>query len=143
MLTREQVMEAIVAGREDDCIDGRGYQRLAHFFAPGDYAKLGWELRDYVDPETVKPSEWTRENILEQLKNDVEFGFEKALNQRGISASLMHSVVLQWMWVLEDDLANHQEYAQYGLPLFKAVAVKYGFTNPIGEDSGNEGKYAG
>lgn len=33
--------------------------------------------------------EWTRENILEQLKSDVEFGFEKALDQRGISASLM------------------------------------------------------
>lgn len=31
--------------------------------------------------------QWTRENILEQLKSDVEFGFEKALDQRGISAS--------------------------------------------------------
>lgn len=29
----------------------------------------------------------------------------------------------------------------YGLPLFKATAVKYGWDNPIGEDSGRERKY--
>lgn len=28
-----------------------------------------------------------------------------------------------------------------GLPLFKATAVKYGWDNPIGEDSGRERKY--
>ena len=29
----------------------------------------------------------------------------------------------------------------YGLPIFKATAVKYGFENPIGEDTGSEKKY--
>jgi len=29
----------------------------------------------------------------------------------------------------------------YGLPLFKATAIKYGFPNPIGDDSGSERKY--
>lgn len=33
------------------------------------------------------------------------------------------------------------DYAFYGLPLFKATAVKYGWDNPIGEDSGRERKY--
>lgn len=33
------------------------------------------------------------------------------------------------------------DYAFYGLPLFKATAVKYGWDNPIGEDSGREKKY--
>lgn len=32
-------------------------------------------------------------------------------------------------------------YGFYGLPLFKATAVKYGWDNPIGEDSGRERKY--
>lgn len=65
-----------------------------------------------------EPKEWTRENILEQLKSDVEFGFEKALDQRGISASLMFYVVLRWNQVLEEGLENYPEenYAMYGLP---------------------------
>jgi hypothetical protein len=35
-----------------------------------------------------------------------------------------------------------RNYAQYGLPLFKATALKYDFENPIGDDLGNEPKYA-
>jgi len=37
---------------------------------------------------------------------------------------------------------DESEYAQYGLPLFKATAVKYGFSNWIGDDTGSEDKYA-
>lgn len=33
------------------------------------------------------------------------------------------------------------DYRFYGLPLFKATAVKYGWNNPIGEDSEREKKY--
>lgn len=36
---------------------------------------------------------------------------------------------------------SEDDYAFYGLPLFKATAVKYGWDNPIGEDSGRERKY--
>ena len=70
------------------------------------------------------------------MGRDVAFGFEKALDKRGISSGLMYSVVKMWLRVLEDELAKSDAYAQYGLPLFKAVAVKYGFPNPIGEDLG-------
>ena len=94
-------------------------------------------------PEEHVPLEWTRENVLKQLKDDVEFGFEKALNKRGISASLMFDVVRKWNKVLEEGLENWDEddYAMYGLPLFKATAVKYGFENPIGDDTGREDYY--
>ena len=87
--------------------------------------------------------EWTRENILEQLKDDVEFGFEKALNRRGISSGLMFDVVHKWNKVLEEGLEDWDEdhYAMYGLPLFKATAVKYGWDNPIGDAEGNESEY--
>jgi hypothetical protein len=101
---------------------------------------LGIELKDeYKGKHEPKP--FTRENILEQLKSDVDFGFQKALDQRGISSSLMHSVVKMWNWILEEGLEDFEEYAQYGLPLFRATALKYGFDNPIGEDTGAEDKY--
>lgn len=87
--------------------------------------------------------EFTRENVLKQLEEDVRFGFEKALNQRGISASLMFECVMMWNYILEEGLEDRDEddYGFYGLPLFKATAVKYGWDNPIGEDSGRERKY--
>jgi len=145
MLKIENVIKAVKNGRSSQCIDGRDYGRLIIFFGIKDWRHFGYTVKDIKDQKKKahKPRAWTRRNVLSQLKSDVAFGFEKALNQRGISASLMNDVVKMWMWVLEDDLQNHEDYAQYGLPLLKAVAVKYGFDNPIGEDTGNESKYAG
>lgn len=53
----------------------------------------------------------------------------------------MFDVVKEWLFILEDPLKYFDDYSMYGLPLFKAVAVKYGFDNPIGEDDGSEDKY--
>lgn len=39
---------------------------------------------------------------MKQLEEDVRFGFEKALNQRGISASLMFECVMMWNYILEE-----------------------------------------
>lgn len=36
---------------------------------------------------------------------------------------------------------DKENYAMYGLPLFKATAVKYGWENPIGDDNGDEEFY--
>lgn len=139
MLTQKQVLDAVGAGRKSECMDERDYGRLISFLPVSDWKTLGLEPKEGIE-HTPRP--WTRENILEQLAKDVEFGFEKALNRRGISASLMYEVVRMWLWVLEDDLEKFKNYEQYGLPLFKAVAVKYGFTNEIGDDVGNEHKYS-
>ena len=46
-----------------------------------------------------------------------------------------------WLWVLDDELDDFEEYTMYGLPLFKAVSLKYGFENMIGEEKGSELKY--
>lgn len=125
--------------------DGRCFNRLAEFMT---LAQMESVDLAYNDPEQAAKhvaKEWTRENILEQLKQDTEFAFEKALNKRGISAGCMFAVLQMWGWVLEEGLENwpDHDYAQYGLPLMKATAVKYGFDNPIGDDAGNEPKYEG
>jgi len=124
-------------------LDDRFGIRLCEFLTEEQCAKIGFEYKEEYKGKH-QPKEWTKENILEQLKADVEFGFEKALDKRGISSGLMFDVVLKWNRVLEDGLENwdKDEYAQYGLPLFKATAVKYGWDNPIGDDSGDEYKYS-
>jgi len=123
-------------------IDGRDVNRLADFIPENMLKDFGLELKEELKGKH-KPEELTKENILIHLKNDVAFAFEKALNKRGISSSCMFAVVKMWNWILEEGLENwnEDEYAQYGLPLFKATAVKYGFENPIGENKGNEDSY--
>lgn len=85
-------------------LDDRFGSRLAKFLTEEQLEKIGFKYDG--DEPYPEPKEWTRENILEQLKSDVEFGFEKALDQRGISASLMFYVVLRWNQVLEEGLES-------------------------------------
>lgn len=140
MKTLEQVLE----GFESQTLDGRDANRLFDFLTEEQGEKVGITLKDEFKG-THTPKEWTRENVLERLEKDVAFGFEKALNQRGISSGLMFAVVQMWNNILEDGLENwpDDDYAMYGLPLFKATAVKYGWNNPIGDDLGSEDHYNG
>lgn len=137
-----KTIEEIIKNYEnyETSIEDRFGRRLCQFLTREQMVKIGFELGGNVDHI---PKEWTRENIINQLKSDVEFGFEKALDKRGISSSLMFSVVMSWNKVLEEGLEDWDEdnYRYYGLPLFKATALKYGFDNPIGDDYGDECKY--
>jgi len=135
MKTLEQIKE-----RGSQSIDGRDFGRLAQFIPEADFPAFGLQIRDELKGKHV-PLPFTREAVLAQLEKDVDFGFEKALNQRSLSAGAMHDVVCMWNWVLEEGLEDMDDYAMYGLPVFKATALKYGWPNPIGEDTGAEEKY--
>ena len=135
-----RTLEYIKENYKSNCLDNRDLTRLMQFLPESDLPIFGIELKEeYKGKHTPIP--FTRENVLAQLEKDVEFGFEKALDKRGISASMMREVVQMWNWVLEEGLEGFGGYPMYGLPLFKATAVKYGFNNPIGEDKGTELKY--
>jgi len=138
MKTLEQVKDQY----KSNTLDGRDLNRLFQFIPEDQLEDFGLGIKDEFKGTHVA-IEFTKENVLKQLKEDVDFGFEKALNRRGISAGLMFEVVKMWNWVLEEGLEDFSDdnYAMYGLPLFKATAVKYGFDNPIGEDEGNEDEY--
>lgn len=139
MKSQKEILRIVKEGRDSKCLDGRDYSRLADFFPVEDWDVFGFELKEGASHE---PKIWTRENILKKVQDDVSFGFEKALNRRGISSGFMYEVVKMWLWVLNDEeLMNFDDYPMYGLPLFKAVAIKYGFNNPIGDDTGSEEEY--
>ena len=127
-------------------LDDRFGRRFADFLTKDEAFRLGIFTDEAIAAwDDTKVTPWTEENVIEQLRHDVAFGFEKALDRRGISASLMFATVQSWNKVLENELADWGDgsYAQYGLPLFKATAVLYGFDNPIGDDYGDEDCYAG
>ena len=136
MKTIEEVLEMY----KSNTLDGRDIYRLVDFIPEEKLGVFDMELKEEFSGKH-KEIPLTREAVLERLEDDVAFGFEKALNKRGMSASLMHDVVRMWNWILEEGLEDFEEYTQYGLPLFKATAVKYGFNNPIGDDEGTEDHY--
>lgn len=103
--------------------------RLCQFLTIDEMKRIGFTI-DAKHAATHQPLEWTEENVLKQLKEDVEFGYKKAVNERGISSSLMYMVVLDWCKVLDNEFSNWtaNDYGDYGKPLFIAVANKYGWT---------------
>lgn len=134
-------LEQILDTYKSKTLDGRDLNRLIQFIPEPLLVDCGIQLKpEYVGNHIA--IDFNRENILIQLEKDVEFGFEKALDCRGISSSLMYEVVSMWNWILEEGLEDFEDYAQYRLPLFKATAVKYGFDNPIRDDNGDEYKYS-
>lgn len=140
MKTIEQVIESY----KSETLDGRDINRLSQFLTIEELKTLGFEFSSDIAALSHHPIPLTREAVLESLERDLAFAFEKALNRRGLSAGMMWEVVQMWNYILEEGLEDFSDdnYAQYGLPLFKATALKYGFNNPIGDDTGAEDKYS-
>lgn len=130
-ISRSKVVEA-------ELLDSRDAIRLAQFVPEGRFEEIGVQLQEGMNHE---PLEWNAENVTRQLASDVDFAFEKGLNQRGISASLMAGVLEMWQRILDPGLVL-PGYAQYGLPIAKAMAVRFNLPNRIGDDHGDERQYA-
>lgn len=124
MKTLEYVKNHIDEFERDDLCDRRFTKRFIDFLDVSEWEKFNFKLKEGAEH---KPKEWTEENILKQLKDDLEFGIEKALNHRGISSELMTMVCLAWLDVLEDEDIDRNTYGYYGSELFKAIDKKYGF----------------
>ena len=123
MKTLEYVKEHIDEIELDEFLDKRFTKRFIDFIPSDEWNKYGYE---YVGKNEYIPKEWTEENILAQLRDDVEFAIEKATNHRGISAGLMNNVLKSWCIVLENGLEN-TDYGWYGDKLIKAIDKCYGF----------------
>lgn len=106
-------------------IDDRFGRRFSDFLTADQMKRIGWNVKKEYR-ETWTPKEWTEENILKQLYDDVQFGWVKCCDQRGISASLMAELVQKWCDVLENGLVDIP-YGYYGDNVFKTVAKKYGW----------------
>lgn len=137
-----KTLDYVLANYKAESFDGRDFLRILPFVTAEQAKQIGYEFKpDYA--LVHKQIEFTRKNILEKLKGDLAFAFEKALDQRGLSSMAMYYTIKFYNWILEDGLEDWPDdnYAMYGLPLYKATALKYGFDNPIGDDEGNESEY--
>ena len=124
MKSLEYVIEHYNEFEEDDFFDCRWTKRFLDFLPIGEWGKYGFEAADGFEHNQ---KEWTEQNILAQLKEDVEFGKEKANDERGISSGLMAMVVNSWCKVLENGLNLDGNDGWYHHKQFDIVAEHYGW----------------
>lgn len=124
MKTLEWVLENY---KNLETLDDRLGRRICQFLTDEQMTKIGYSWEGVDRPDNIIP--WTEENVLKQLKKDLDFGIEKATGHRGISASLMWDVCLAWCLILENGLYEEyiDNYGYYGDKLFKAIDEKYNF----------------
>lgn len=131
MKSLEYVKEHIDEFELDHFIDSRFTKRFIDFLPVPEWERFGFRYTGEGEPT---PKEWTKENILDQLKRDVEFGWEKCVDERGISSELMALVVKGWCRVLENNLDLRGNDGYYHRDQFLSVARHYGWKLEYGED---------
>ena len=124
MKTLEYVKEHIEEFEQDDFLDHRFTKRFLDFIPVSEWEKFGFK---YTGTNPCEPKEWNEKNILAQLKRDVEFGYEKAIEERGISSELMAMVVNAWCKILENGLNLDGDDGYYHMKQFLIVALNYGW----------------
>lgn len=102
---------------------------------------FGFETGDLVvclNYEDAKPflkegnEDWTatphdRESIIARMKEYMPFAWDKAQNQRGLSAGRSMCHFMAWTWLAGDDLGDLLTYDDYGIPHLKKICDHYGW----------------
>ena len=118
------VKEHLDEFEEDTFFDRRFTKRFINFLPLEEWSQYGFS---YIGEDEYIQKEWTEENVLEQLKQDVEFGYSKAEDERGISSELMAMVVNAWCKVLQNGLNLDGDDGWYHMKQFTIVADNYGW----------------
>jgi hypothetical protein len=124
-----EVVDYVVA-REGSClmIDQRDRARLTEFVTTvEELDKLGYGLEEGKTIEDLHNKEWNIENVLVQVKADIDFALEKAEGERGISSSLMHEVLQMWNFAFNTDVPDKNKYNDYGLDYIHRTAKAFDY----------------
>jgi len=83
--------------------------------------------------------------VKEYLQSALAFGCTKAGNHRGISAGIAISKIAEVLWMLGDNemqafAEDDRNYENYGVPILKKVAGRYGFELPKNIAEWEDGK---
>jgi hypothetical protein len=118
----KSLLDTILLVKENPSfVDNRRERRLVDFTPIDKFELLSLELAEGADASQHSPIEWNEENVLEQLKSDLDFAIEKAEGQRGISVALMKEVVDMWLFALEITAEKPQQGDAYYLNYFEAI----------------------
>ena len=85
----------------------------------------------YLKPE-VKEDDWEvmprdRETVLAEMLDYMPFAWDKANNERGVSASRSMNHYSAWVWLAGDDLGDLTQYQFYGKDNLRRICKHYGW----------------
>lgn len=115
-----RTLDEVIEFYSFNALDERDISRLIPYCNEEQAKKLKRVVGDKIS--------FTRETILKELEEDLEFAFEKFIDERGLSTSCMYWVIHMWNWILNEGL----EYLEDVSPrnLFLQTARKYQFNIP-------------
>lgn len=128
MRTQDEIVSRIDRIRSEDffgfetsdLVVALDYEHAKPFLASG-CTKEEWDLG--------RP-EYTPENSRKLIRDYLEFAWEKANDERGISASRSQSHFRAWIWLAGDDevlaAVESAPYEPYGKPKLEVVEAHYG-----------------
>jgi hypothetical protein len=100
-------------------------------------------LRDDLSEEEIAHAKafetkpLTREALIETMRDYMDFAWEKAIDERGISASRSVEKFATWLYMLGDDqlvlfAEDDDNFPMYGKPVLRRICESYGFAIPDG-----------
>lgn len=91
----------------------------------------GFFKDDLVESYLPTTKEYTRENVLADMRDYLAFAYEKALDQRGLSASRSVQKMATWLYMLNDPFHKEvEDYEDYGLANLHRIDATY-FNNDV------------
>ncbi len=128
MKTQEEIIKRIKELKDSDMM-GTERTDLTNYL---EYSHAKEFLQGGVTEEIWKEmKKSTDEDVLKEMKEYIEFAWDKALGERGLSAGRSLSHYSAWIWLLDD--GNFEEftecatnnYAMYGKPVLYWICKKY------------------
>lgn len=125
--TQEEILQRIEDRKDDDFFG----------FETGDYVDfLTFENAKPFLKEGVTKSQWEKKynrpltDPVKEIKDYMEFAWDKANNCRGLSAGRSLNHMVAWLWLAGEDefLKEHnnlEDYEFYGKPQLIAICEKY------------------
>lgn len=68
-----------------------------------------------------------RDSLLKEMHDYMDFAWDKANNERGLSAGRSMSHYSAWVWLAGDDLGDLTEYQYYGKDNLVKICQQYGW----------------
>ncbi len=123
MRTDQEIIERINSVKEGDWLGTQQSDLIAclSFGAARPY------LKDGVTEDEWKPLARDRDSVITRMLDYMPFAWDKANNERGLSAGRSMDHYQSWVWLAGDDLGDLTRYQYYGKENLCRICEKYGW----------------
>ena len=126
MRTAEQIIEYYEKMKNEDFLGVIASDLFIHL----QFEDVKPYLNEIATKESWEYIEPTEKYLKSAIISYLPFAFQKANNQRGISASRSIQHFQTWLWLLEDQelfdfVSDSYNYEPYGLPMLNKIQEKY------------------